>query len=49
MKNALTTAVLFAALLAITFLGESIAAFHLVGALLIFAGIFIASRPGLSR
>ena len=40
---------LFAALLAITFLGESIAACHLVGALLIFAGIFIASRPGLSR
>lgn len=40
---------LFAAILAITFLDEHIAAFHLIGALLIFAGIAFASRHGASR
>jgi drug/metabolite transporter (DMT)-like permease len=33
----------FAALMAVTFLGEHIALFHLVGALLIFTGIVIAN------
>ncbi len=35
----------FAALMAVAFLGEHIAVFHLVGALLIFAGIVIANWP----
>lgn len=35
---------LFAALLAVTFLGEQIALFHILGAFLIFAGIAVASR-----
>ena len=35
----------FAALMAVVFLGEHIAVFHLVGALLIFAGIMIANWP----
>ncbi|MCK9283755.1 MAG: DMT family transporter [Rhodocyclaceae bacterium] len=40
---------IFAALLAVPFLGERIAGFHLVGALLIFAGIAIANRPVAAR
>jgi drug/metabolite transporter (DMT)-like permease len=35
---------LFAALLAYLFLDERIAGFHLVGAALIFLGIFLANR-----
>ena len=35
----------FAALMAVVFLGEHIAVFHLIGALLIFAGIMIANWP----
>jgi drug/metabolite transporter (DMT)-like permease len=35
---------LFAALLAYVFLDERIALFHLVGAALIFLGIFLANR-----